>query len=382
VSSGISFPDHKITCVIQDTQIKGWIDYEIHSSMIEPASRFAMNIPFDLAVWGLTVPDAAIQILIDDVEVLTGFIDEHLMPEGDDVIRIVGRNRYGRMVDESAPTINYANLTMFELVTQVASPWYTNVVFTNARNRRVTRGRGKKARAGDEPVVLFARKAIGTRINPGMSRHQVIEDLCAQSGCLVFPSGDGSELIIGQPNYEQEPQFYFFMPQADSTRVDQSTVLAMGISESVAERYSRVIVVGSGTGTDANYGATVASRYAQSFNDPLTADGTGLDFRQRKCLIAVRPVNSIAEAQELADREMARRDMSRRKITVRSQGHGQVIAGVYTTIFAPDLLALVEDERTMTKGTYIVTDCTFHGNREGAEETSLTLLPKGAVLIS
>lgn len=380
--SGVSFPTHKITVLIADTQIEGWLDYEIHASMLEPAAHFSMNIPFDLTTWNLTVPDAAIRVLIDDTIVLTGFIDEHLIADDKDVIQIVGRNRYGRMVDESAPTINYANLSMFQLMTQVASPWYPNVVFSNARNRSVLRGRGKKARAGDEPVVLFARKALGTRINPGMSRHQVIEDLCAQAGCLVFPSGDGAELIIGQPNYEQEPQFYFFQPMADSTRTDESTVLGMGVSESVAERYSRVIVVGSGTGTDVNYGSTVASRYAQSLDNPLTKDGTGLDFRQQKFLIAVRPVNSTAEAQELADREMDRRRASRRKVTVRSQGHGQQIGSVFTTIFAPDLIALVEDERTGVKGEFIITDCIYRADRPGAETTTLSLVPSGTVLIS
>ena len=382
MSSGISFPTHKITCVIGDTQIEGWTAYEIHASMIEPAAHFTMHIPFDLTTWNLTVPDAPVQILIDDTVVLTGYVDEHLLPDDNEVIEVIGRNKYGRVVDESAPTINYANLTMFALITQVASPWYTNVVFTNARNRRILRGRGKKARAGEEPVVLFARKALGTRINPGMTRHQVIEDLCAQAGCLVFPSGDGAELIVGQPNYEQEPQFYFFMPQADSPRADQSTVLGMGVHESVAERYSRIIVVGSGTGTDANYGETVASRFAQARNNPATTDGDGLDFRQPKRLIAVRPVNSIAEAQELADREMARRDATKRKVTVRSQGHGQVLAGLFTTIFAPDLVALVEDERTGTKGSYLITECTYRSSRQSGEETSMTLVPSGTELIS
>ncbi len=382
MSTGISFPTHKITCLIGNTQIEGWTDYEIHASMTEPAAHFSMRIPFDLTTWNLAVPDAAIQILIDDTVVLTGYVDERSLPDDNEVIEIVGRNKYGRMVDESAPTINYANLTMFQLITQLATPWYSNVVFTNARNRAVLRGRGKKARAGDEPVVLFARKSIGTRINPGMSRHQVIEDLCAQSGCLVFPSGDGLELVVGQPNYQQEPQFRFFMPMQDSTRADESTVLGVGIHDSVAERYSRIIVVGSGTGTDANYGSTVASRFAQALNNPASPEGVGLDFQRPKRLIAVRPVNSIAEAQELAVREMARRDANKSVITVRAQGHGQVIAGVYTTIFAPDLVALVEDERTGTKGSYLVTECTYRSNRQSGEETALTLVPSGTVLIS
>lgn len=375
-------PPHKITVVIGNTTIDNWSDYEIRSSMLEPSTHFTLHIPFDLATWNLTVPDEAVTILIDDTVAMVGFIDEREMPDDSEVIAVTGRNKYGRIADESAPTLNYANLSMFDLITQVASPWYPKVTFSNARNRSVVRGRGKKARASDEPLVLFARKSIGTRINPGMTRHQVIEDLCAQAGCLVFPSVDGKELFIGQPNYDQEPQFYFFMPASGSSRSGENTVDGMGIHESVGERYSRIIVVGAGTGTDQNYGAALSSRFAQSRNNPLTEDGTGLDFRNRKCLIAVRPVNTIDEAQELADREMARRDASRRKITVRASGCGQVIAGIYTTLFAPDLTALVEDERTGIKGAFTITDCTFNGTRGAGDKTSLTLVPRGTELIA
>lgn len=385
MSSTIGFPTHDVTALIGDTQIEVLLSYEIRTSMIEPAAHFHFSIPYDDDAWILTKPDAPIQISIDDTIVLVGFVDQHSVPDNNkdgDVIEVTGRNKYGRVIDESAPSINYANLTMQALVEQLADPWYTSVSFSNVRNRRLMRGRGKKARAGDEPLVIFSKKKFGTRITPGQSRHHVIEELCAQAGCLIFPSADGAELFIGQPNYEQEPQFQFFMPMASSSRTSESTVNGMAITESVAERYSRIIVVGSGTGTDVNYGATVASRYAQVLNNPGSEDGTGIDFTQPKRLIAVRPVNSIQEAQELAVREMARRDAHGLLVSVRAAGHGQIVAGTQTTIFAPDTLALVEDERTGTQGTFAVTDCVYRGQRGAGQETALELVPKGTVLIS
>lgn len=381
-AQAITPPNHEISIVVGGQQIKGWETYEIGVSMLQPADHFQLRIPFDRGVWDLCKPDQPITVQIDDTKVLTGFIDEELVPEDDEVVEILGRCRIGRCIDESAPGINYAELEMLELIRKVATPWFTTITFSNARNRRVVRGRGKKAKAGDEPVKLFSGKRIGTHIEPGQSIWTVIESLCKQAGFIAFSSGDGTELIVGKPNYNQELQFGFFMPAADSTRTAESTVRGMGVHRSVTDRYSRVIAVGEGTGTNADYGATVGARYGEARNNPADPQGVGLDFTAPKRLIVKRSLASAQEALELATREMAVRDAHGHKITVRADGHGQTLAGAYTTLFAPDLLAHVEDERTGTAGTYIITACTFRSARKGGETTSLDLFPKGSELSS
>ncbi len=377
--SDIGTPQHNISVIVDGVQVHDWETYDITTNMLSPADHFTMRLPFDRDVWNLCRGDRPIKVLIDDVVVLTGFIDERLVPEDDEVVEIVGRDRAGRLVDESAPGINFAGLTMKALIEKVADPWYTTVSFSNARNRNVIRGRGKKAKAAGEPLKLNTTKKVGTHIEPGQTRWQVIETLCSQADCLAWAAGDGSELIIGQPNYDQEPQFRFFMPAANSKRIDEATVLGMGVRERTADRYSRVIVVGSGTGTDVNYGSSVASRYGEAKDNPATPDGDGLSFSAPKRLIAQRSVNSLSEATELARREMARRDAHAQAITVRAAAHGQLIAGAFPTIFAPDTIASCEDERTGTKGNYLITACTYRSARTG-EETLITLVPSGSDL--
>ena len=108
-------------------------------------------------------------MLIDDITVLRGFIDERLVPEeaGADYIQVVGRDRAGRLVDESAPGLIFAGLDMFTIARQLVSPWYPTVVASNARNRLVTRGRGVKAKAGGEPIIIKNKKIDGSRLEPG-----------------------------------------------------------------------------------------------------------------------------------------------------------------------------------------------------------------------
>lgn len=375
--SVIGTPQHTISVVVGGRQIVGWLTYEIEIDMQRMADAFSMRMPFDRETWDLCRPDREIVVQIDNTPVLTGFLDEEYVPEDDECVEIVGRDRAGRLTQESAPSFNFAGLGIFEAIAKVADPWFPVVTHSNARNRTLIRGRGRKAKAAAEPVKLNTR--VGTQIEPGQKRGYVIQTVCEQAGYFAWSSGDGRELVVGKPNYDQEPQFRFFMPKKNSPRSSEATVRGMGIRNSVADRYSQIVVVGAGVGTTANYGAAVASRYGTSKNNSLTTDGTGRDFTYPKRLVIQNDVASAAEARELAEREMAQRDGHGKGITVRCAGHGQVIAGAYTTLFAPDTIASVEDERTGTKGMYLITSCTYRSDRQG-EETLMHLVPRGTEL--
>lgn len=371
-------PQHDVSVIVDGVQIRDWETYEITVDMLSPVDHFTMRIPFKVEVWNLCRGDRPIKVMIDNVCVLNGFIGERFVPEDDEVVEIVGRCRGGRLVDESAPGLNYSGLTMQALIERLVDPFFKKVTLSNTRNRNIIRGRGRKAKAAEDPLKLWSRKKTGTHIEPGQTRWQVIETLCTQADALAWSSGDGTELIIGQPNYDQEPQFRFFKPQANSKRIDEANVLGMGVRDRTDDSYSRVIVVGSGIGTEVSYGSSVSARYGEA-KDVDTPNGDGGRFSEPKRLIVVRSVSSLAQANELARREMARRDAHAQGITVRAPGHGQVVAGGTPTIFAPDTLASCEDERTGTKGIYLITSCTYRSTR-GGEETSMSLVPSGTDL--
>jgi prophage tail gpP-like protein len=372
-------PEHKVSVVVGKYEVRGWSEYSITTSIVEPADTFEMRLPFDRQAWDLLTPDQPIKVLVDGVCVLSGFLDESPLGEGEEELQIRGRCRIGRLVDESAPAFRYQGLALDRLIAQLAAPWFTKVTISNARNRRVLRGKGRKAIAGGEPLRLAPRKD-GLLVEPGQMRWSVIEELLGQAGLLCTAAGDGTELVIFRPNYDQEVQFRFFHPAASSRRSREGNVLALSIERSTAQRYSRILVVGAGRGTDSNYGAAVSSRYGEAKDNPSDADGVGRDFTAPKRLIIQEPVQSADEARELAAREMSRRDGQGAGIRVTVPMHGQVVAGQFPTLFACDTLAHVEDERTGTKGVYLITACTFKSTRQGGEQTQLELVPKGTEL--
>ena len=127
MSDVVGTPQHDISVIVDGVQIRDWESYDITVDMTSPADHFSVRMPFQRDVWRLCRGDRPIRVLIDDVVVLTGFIDERLVPEDDEAIEIVGRDRAGRLVDESAPGVDFSGLTMQALIEKVASPWFTRV---------------------------------------------------------------------------------------------------------------------------------------------------------------------------------------------------------------------------------------------------------------
>jgi prophage tail gpP-like protein len=376
----ITTPTHEVAINVGGTVIRDFTSYSIRTSLTDPADSFTMRRPFDREAWDLCRPDTPVQVTIDGTPVITGLVDVLDTPEDSYEIEITGRCMIGRLVDDCADTLGYSGLGIQDLIRKLASPFFSKVVFTAERDRKLRRGRGRKTRAGREPAASSASRRSATNIEPGQTRWQAIEQLLDKLGLLAWSSGDGRELIVAEPNYDQEPQFRFFRPTPGSARASEATVLGMGRTLSHGECYSRVMVGGSGAGTSVNFGAAAAARYGEAKNNDETVNGEGADFLLPKRLFVQRAVSSTAEARELAEWEMAKRDAQKSTFRVRCAGHGQRIAGSFTTLFANDLLAFTEHEPTGWKGVTAIVACTYQQSRDQSAETLMDLVLRGVVL--
>lgn len=371
-------PPLEVSVVIGGREVRGWTSYTVTpSSLLEPVGSFDLVLPSDRTVWALVRREVRARILVGGVPVLTGLIDE--ARANDETITIRGRGLIGRLVQESAPTLRWEGLTLSQLVGKLAAPWFSIVVLSNERNRRLVRGRGRLAPAAGEPLRVDPRPG-GAIAEPGQTRWSVIEGLLRQAGCLAWSSGDGAELIVGLPHHDQAPQWRLVAPASRSRRGAESTVLSMRVVASTADRYSRVIVTGSGRGTDSSYGPAVATRYGEALDGP-GAEGVGGDFVEPKRLVVHEPVRSAAEARELARRELARRAAQGLVVECETPGHGQVLApGAAPTIFAADTIAHVDHEPTGEAGAFLVVGVTFRSSRDRGETTELQLYRRGVEL--
>lgn len=368
---------HKVSILIDGFEVGGWTTYSINVSMLTPSDAFSMSRPFDPYAWEICRPDSEVTVCVDGVAIITGWIDDRELTADEDSFSISGRDKVGRLVQESSPAYAFAGLSPLQLIAKIASPLFSVAVDNNERNRRIVRGKkGKLAQAGT--VVVKRKKKTGSRVEPGQTKWSAIEEILKQTGEIAMSSGDGKELIVFTPATAQEPQWSFFRPAPKSARVRDGNVVSMGEKWSVGDIYSRIDVVGSGVGTANSYGVSVNARSGVAKDFASTLDGDGDKLQRPKKLLLTESVRSIAEAGEFAAREMARRMMGYLRLDVVAPMHGQRVAGGRDlTLFAVDTIAAVENEITGTRGLFRVVELEFMSSRADGARTKLGLIPEG-----
>lgn len=372
---------HTITVIVDGKKISGWLSYRIESSMITPADAFTLKRPWSADVWNAIPMDSRVRVMIDSVVVLDGFVDRRMKATRDGTLEISGRDRSGRLVQESAPSINYEGLKLSEALKRLADPWFTKITFSDARNRSSRRGVGRRVSSGKEPTIVDQRVPRVGKIHPGQPRWSVIEEIVSDFGLIAWSSADGRELFVGRPNYSQAPQFLIAHPKPGSST--KSTCIDLRIEEDNTDRYSMIVVTGgSGSSDGSNYGENVSSRRGKVV-DGSGKDGVGRDFiLPKRLLIPEQSLESNKTAQDVAERERDRRDFRRHVISATMPLHGQFVSTAAATLFAPNTITRVVDEELepTLDDKYLITSCTYEADRE-SETTELELVPVGTEII-
>lgn len=372
--------EHVVSVIANGREIDGWLEYQVDSSLVEPADSFVLRRPFDRDAWQLCRLDARVRVLVDGITMINGFIDSHDYRAKDGVLEIAGRDIVGRLVQESAQRTRYGGLDMKQTIEAIASPWFRTVTFTNARNRKIRRGKGHQVPSSDEAIQLPPRPKK-QRIEPGRFRWDVISEIVSTAGLIAWSSADGQELFVGRPNHNQAPQYLCRV--ASERSPERSTVVDLNYTESNADRYAKVIALGAGANSDADYGAAVTRSAYVVDNEDNIVDGTGRDFLYPKELRTVQQtMRDNDEASRFAAREQARRDFTRNQVTVEMPYHGQIVAGTRRTLFAPDTIARVVIDDIDVDEEYMVYACSFKSSRSSGETTTLQMVPRGTEIVA
>ena len=391
--------EHVVTFEVGGRALRTPLSYSLDVDLLQPADAFSLTFPLDAQTWHSIALDAEVRISIDGVTVMHGLVDG-LRDTGDGTFTVEGRDRTGRLVDESVPGagLSVANHDLSEVITSLVEPWYQGVTFSNATDRTLRRGRGKKAQASKEPALTHKQRlATAQRIEAGTSRWEAVERILRPLQLLAWGSADGKTLVLARPQYDQAPQYEFF------ETLGASNVKRMNLSKSIASRYSLLEVSGSGRppGIPAppfipTFAGQKRPKYVNRnrigvVRDGPNEDGTGDDFIHPKRLFVVTEALNIAEAQIEAERLLARGHAEARQIELAAPGHGQWLDGASApTLYAPDTVARIYKEVETAPGddtptalvdaAFYCTRVTYQGSRDD-EFTTLAFVPLETLLI-
>jgi prophage tail gpP-like protein len=372
--------------LINDVVIDRWQSYSIENDMLTPADAFSLTLaPASAAVVELVPPDAEVEVRIDDTPILSGFIDERVINvvKSGPTLNITGRDRAGRLVDESADLQTFPRLDLLELADRLAKPTFRlGATLSNAENRDLVRGRRSgKAAARTEPIF---KKSSGApkKVEPGETRWDVLQQFLEPAELLAWAQANGQKLVLGLPNYDQDTQFHFLLEGTESLRIGESNIKSATITDSVANRYSKITVNGASKGSSRNYSSRVTKHTATILQGPRF-DGTGASFQTRKQLIiADDDVKNESDAGVRVDREFNLREAEKLVLELTLQGHSQKLRPNDRTgaLFAFDLMADVEIEEYAIAGRFLITKVAFTADKSSGRETTLTLVPEGTTL--
>jgi len=368
-------------------RVDGWSGYHVDSSMITAADGFELRRPFDARSWNLLRRGASITIRIDGTAIMRGFIDRRVKNSKAGTMTISGRDRVGRLVDESAPRINYSAMKILPALQELVSPWFDKVTLSDVRNRTLRVGKGKRlarSQAPAEPTIQIAirvpRRGV---VHPGQTRWQIMHEIASRGSALVYSSADGTEIFFGKPNYAQQPLYLFRRAAPHSP--NSSTVDDMTITEDDGDRYSLIVCGGVGGQSDTNYGKNVIDNRGVAFDNPANRrDGVGRDFLYPKRMyMPERDFESYGDASQVAHNEMARRDYKRHLISVEAPLHGQRYGSDEYTLFAPTTIAHVidEEQQPILDGEYLIVSCAYSGQHDQGETTTMHLVPSGTEIL-
>lgn len=378
---------HKIDVIVNGAQIDGWTGYHVESSLLTPSDPFSMRRPFNAEAWNLLRRDSDVTIRIDGTPILRGIVDRRHKRSKAGTMEISGRDRAGRLVDESAPRIDYSGMTTIAALKELVAPWFNQVELDGARDRILRRGKGKRIAGGAEPVVSITirvpRRGV---VHPGMTRWQVIHEIASRGSCIAYASADGRSIIFGKPNQTQAAQYLFVNAAEGSRRPGTEYVTDMEIIEDDGDRFSLLMCAGVGGQSDTNYGRNVIDGRGVAFDNPFNrVDGTGRDFiHPKRLFLPEKDFETYGDAQRVADNDQVRRDMKRHMVTVYAAMHGQfLVPGAPPTLFAPGCMAHVidEDQKPQLEDDYLVLSCAYSSERDQGETTTMHMVPRGTEIL-
>jgi len=371
---------HVIDAIVEGQRITDFISGNIESSIITPCDSFVLRMPASVQASNAFRRGAKIAIRADGTTLIRGFIGKRHYSSRTGVLEIRGRDICGRLADESAPAIDYTGMTIERAIAKLLSPWFPPPALSNAKNRRLRRGKGKRIASPTEPVVTINVKVPRSgKVHPGQSRMDLIHEILSRAKLVGYSSSDGTEFIIGKPNQSQSPQYSFIYAEGDP----DSNVKDLQFTEDDEERYSEYLCAGAGGQGELNYGKNVVDNRGVVFDNPFNRiDGTGRDFiHPKRLFLPEKAFDSYGDAQRVAENEQARRDYHRHIATAEMASFGQDLGTSQPTLFAPDTVARVIDRKMEVDDLYYVVSCSYSWAHDVGDTCYITMVPVGTEII-
>lgn len=226
VPSGLPTQFGSILLRIGGVDISTFISFRYSQHFLSPTSRFACEVAIDSLsddARAVLVPGSKVEIFIDNAKQFTGYIEAvdttHNDRHSGNTVLIDGRDAMMPLVQSQIdPTHHYPDNTPLEkLLRDIAGEWFTKFDVTNDENVLVQanlalkqkRAAGKstktRRRRHSSPKALKQYPLPKSKPEHNDSYYQFLSRILNRLGLWPWTSADGDTLIVGKPNFDQDP---------------------------------------------------------------------------------------------------------------------------------------------------------------------------------
>ncbi len=407
----------QVTLRLMDEHVTltNWTSYQFHSNFLHPSGSFAFevgdgNMP-PRTREALRV-GARVRLTVNDAILMDGHIDSVEIKADRTsgvVFEICGRDRLGLAVDAIAdPTKQFKEGqtladAMKDLFADFGWRGDDSFVIDNTANRDLKTGatRGTKSSKGKRTFGRPIKKIELHQLKP--HNHEGVfafaSRICQRFGLWIWSYADGEKLVLGKPDFEQEPLFQIRRSLKGDTNIlsghahfsmlEQPTVIiADGFSGAAEFGNSRLksAIVNPYFGVQQD-GSDLPEVTAFLAKHP-TAHRVEMDSDpgpQRPVNVPLRPLflhDDESKTQEQLD-NFVKREMSllmRKSLTysAKMEGHGQLIGDQFSA-FGTDCVVDVQDSVAGVHERMWILGCTYYKSRTGGTHTDLELVRRNSI---
>lgn len=290
-------------------RLTNWKQYRFNEHFLTPSDGWSFTLGdesiSDKLLASLT-PGKRVNLMIAGHIQSTGYIDQIEVDadrNGGVNIDIQGRDRLGAAVKAGIdPQLRFtADMTILDLAKAVYTPfgWSTDDAFVidNDDNRNVITGsvRGKKTTKLGKILKKFKLHQIKPYPNEGA--HSFFSRVAQRQGLYTWPTSDGSQLVVGKPDFDQESRFTVLHKRGAGPGA-RNNVLRSHVTVDGTDQCTMIVATGFGSGGENNRG-----KLKTIILNELTAFDTNGVLRAE--------VQKVLDANKSADRIPARADFAK-----------------------------------------------------------------------
>jgi prophage tail gpP-like protein len=386
-------------------KINRWKEYQVNSDFLTPADGWSFRVAAgDLASDERAVlqPGAQVQLSVNGYTQLEGTIDlveTSTSRSGGTEINIQGRDLLAECVDSCAdPKIRLKpNDSLYTAVSKIFEPFGINpsdylIDEQTDRDLRTGTNYTKGGRREKKPTKR-ARKIVPDvgyqRPHPHEGAFAFASRLAQRFGFWIWMAASGKIVIIGKPNFDQEPLHEFRSKLSDTT---QNNILESSLRLELSEQPSVIYAEGSGGGGEfgkAKHRAFMTNPALDVADDPAISTlltrfpgATELAFpafqHPRLKARTSRPMylhdeesKTFEQLEKFIQREMATRVRRAYTYHCKVVGHyNRETGGIYCV----NTVANVIDDNVGAHERLWIKSRTFRKSRTGGSETELELI--------